>query len=108
MSQSQTESTQSLLVALANQLRALHLSSHVIAVPVSIKLPKFWRTSPEIWFIRVEVQFGTKQNISQVQIEHDYVVISLGFNTAEEVHYVLVSPPVTEEYVSRKRALIGQ
>lgn len=103
MSQPQTQSTESLLATLANQLHSLQPSSQVNAV--SVKLPEFWISSPEIWFARVEAQFGTK-NITQDQTMYDYVVSALDFKTAEEVHDVLLSPPESGKYIKLKRALI--
>ncbi|GFR68169.1 Gag pol protein [Elysia marginata] len=72
---------------------------------VSIKLPEFWTTSPEVWFARVEAQFGTK-NITQDQTRYDYVVSALDVKTAEEVQDVLVTPPDADKYATLKKALI--
>ena len=81
----------------------LQPSSQVNAV--AIKLPEFWCNSPEVWFARVEAQFGTK-NITQDQTRYDYVVSALDFKTAEEVHDVLVNPPESNKHVTLKRALV--
>ncbi|GFO30143.1 transposon ty3-g Gag-Pol polyprotein [Plakobranchus ocellatus] len=72
---------------------------------VSLKLPEFWTTSPEVWFARVEAQFGT-QNISTDQTKYDYVVSALDVKTAEEVQDVLVNPPDANKYSVLKRALL--
>ncbi|GFN76526.1 transposon ty3-g Gag-Pol polyprotein [Plakobranchus ocellatus] len=72
---------------------------------VSIKLPEFWTTSPEVWFARVEAQFGTK-NITQDQTRYDYVVSALDVRTAEEVQDVLVNPPDADRYATLKNTLI--
>lgn len=103
MSQQQGESAQALLDARVTQLPSLTTHPNVHAV--SIKLPEFWTTSPEVWFARVEAQFGTK-NIMQDQTRYDYVVSALDFKTAEEVQDILVSPPETEKYTTLKKALI--
>ncbi|GFO04399.1 Gag-Pol polyprotein [Plakobranchus ocellatus] len=82
MSQPQGESTQALLAALTSQLQSMTVQPNISAV--SLKLPEFWTTSPEVWFARVEAQFGTK-NISTDQTKYDYVVSALDVKTAEEI-----------------------
>ena len=66
MSQHQAESAQALLDALTNQLQSISMQPGSQLNAVSIKLQEFWTTSPEVWFARVEAQFGTK-NITQDQ-----------------------------------------
>ena len=105
MSQHQAESAQALLDALTSQLQSISMQPGSQLNAVSIKLPEFWTTPPEVWFARVEAQFGTK-NITQDQTRYDYVVSALDFKTAEEVQDVLVSPPEAEKYTTLKKALI--
>ena len=102
MSQHQAESAQALLDALTSQLQSISMQPGSQLNAVSIKLPEFWTTSPEVWFARVEAQFGTK-NITQDQTRYDYVVSALVFKTAEEVQDVLVSPPEAEKYTTLKK-----
>ena len=101
MSQHQAESAQALLDALTSQFQSISMQPGSQLNAVSIKLPEFWTTSPEVWFARVEAQFGT-----QDQTRYDYVVSALDFKTAEEVQDVLVSPPEAEKYTTLKKALI--
>ncbi|GFO26708.1 retrovirus-related pol polyprotein from transposon opus [Plakobranchus ocellatus] len=103
MSQPQGESTQALLAALTSQLQSMTVQPNISAV--SLKLPEFWTTSPEVWFARVEAQFGTK-NISTDQTKYDYVVSALDVKTAEEVQDVLVNPPDANKYSVLKRTLL--
>ena len=72
---------------------------------VSVKLPEFWIKSPEVWFARVESQFGTK-GITQDQTKYDHVVSALDINTADEVQSILISPPAVNKYNTLKSALI--
>lgn len=72
---------------------------------VSLKLPEFWINSPEVWFARVEAQFGTK-NITEDQTKYDYTVSALDFRTAEEIHALLINPPDKNKYSAIKEALI--
>lgn len=72
---------------------------------VSLKLPEFWINSPEVWFARVEAQFGTK-NITEDQTKYDYTVSALDFRTAEEIQGLLINPPDKNKYSAIKEALI--
>ena len=72
---------------------------------VSLKLPEFWINSPEVWFARVEAQFGTK-NITEDQTKYDYTVSALDFRTAEEIQGLLINPPDKNKYIAIKTALI--
>lgn len=92
------------LTELTSQLPALYQQSSQVSA-VSLKLPEFWTKSPDVWFARVEAQFGTK-GITQDQTQYDYVVSALDLDTAEEVQSILIHPPATEKYSSLKRALI--
>ncbi|GFR81590.1 transposon Ty3-G Gag-Pol polyprotein [Elysia marginata] len=68
-------------------------------------LPEFWTKSPEVWFVRIEAQFGTR-SVTADQTKYDYVVSSLDANTAEEVHAVLLNPPIENKYEHLKAALL--
>ena len=72
---------------------------------VSLKLPEFWINSPEVWFARVEAQFGTK-NITEDQTKYDYTVSALDFRTAEDIQGLLVNPPEKHKFTGKKIALI--
>lgn len=93
-----------MLTNLAAQLQALTSQPSDINA-VSIRLPDFWIKSPEVWFAKVESQFGTK-NITQDQTKYDYVVGALDINTADEVQSILINPPVSNKYDTLKTALI--
>ena len=73
---------------------------------VSLKLPEFWTDKPEVWFARVEAQFGTK-NITVDQTKFDYVVSSLDNATAGEVEPILKTPPAADKYDALKAALLA-
>ena len=72
----------------------------------SLKLPDFWTDKPEVWFARVESQFGTK-GITVDKTKFDYVVSSLDNSTAGEVESILTAPPDNGKYEALKTALIA-
>ena len=72
---------------------------------VALKLPEFWTDKPEVWFARVEAQFGTK-GITQDDTKFNYLVSSLDNTTAGEVEAVLIHPPGADKYNTLKKALL--
>ena len=74
---------------------------------MSLKLPSFWTSKPEIWFIQVEAQFNTRvPPIVADKTKFDYVVGTLDSTTAGEVESILLCPPEKGAYDTLKQALI--
>ena len=98
--------------AIARALQAL-LPVAPAALPaaisaVSIKLPPFWTTRPEVWFRQVEAQFATRNPAITIDLtKFNHVVAALDNVTAGEVEAIILSPPVDEKYEALKTALIG-
>ena len=75
---------------------------------VSIKLPPFWTTRPEVWFRQVEAQFATRTPAITVDLtKFNHVVAALDHITAGEVEAIILSPPADGKHDALKAALIN-
>ena len=96
--------------ALAKALQALHSAAPVVVpsvLSVSIKLPPFWATGPEVWFRQLETQFATHNPpITADLTKFNHVVATLDNVTAGEVEAIILSPPTNNKYEALKAALI--
>ena len=75
------------------------------SVAISLKLPSFLPSDPEIWFAQVEAQITTR-SISAQKTKYDYTVASLSPEFAAEVRYLILKVPDTDRYVKLKEQLI--
>ena len=75
-----------------------------MANAVSLKLPTFWTSSPEVWFSQTEAQFALR-GITEDATKFYYVVAALDQDTASLVMDVLQAPPAQGKYESLKKRL---
>ena len=93
--------------AIAQALQALLPAAPAAATPpatissVSIKLPPFWTTRPEVWFATLTPA------ITVDLTKFNHVVAALDHITAGEVEAIILSPPADGKYDALKAALIN-
>jgi len=71
---------------------------------VSLKIPPFWASDPEVWFAQVEATFTTR-GISVQKTKFDHVIASLTPEVAMEVRDLILQPPVVDPYDVLRREL---
>ena len=72
---------------------------------VSVKLPPFWPSDPEIWLAQVEATFTTRR-ITSEKTRFDYVIASLSPEVATKIRDLILKPPETTPYKVLKEQLI--
>jgi hypothetical protein len=72
-----------------------------------LKLPVFWTTDPELWFVQIEAQF-TARNITSDLAKYSHLVSALSAEIAFNVRDVLMDPPPTNKYQLLKTTIITQ
>ena len=74
---------------------------------VSLKLPPFWTSDPEMWFQQMEAQFRTRRITAQ-RTKFDHIVATLSPEFASEVRDFIIQPPTDNPYTALREQLIKQ
>ena len=72
---------------------------------VSVKLPPFWPSDPEVWFAQVKAHF-TSRCITAQHTRFGYVIASLTPEVATEVRDLILKPPDDRPYTVLREKLI--
>ena len=72
---------------------------------VSLKLPTFWTSQPQVWVQQAEAQF-TIRNITVDQTKYAYTVVALDQDTAGRLLDILRAPPAENKYEAIKTRLM--
>ena len=72
---------------------------------VSLKLPTFWTSQPEVWFAQTEAQFVLRGIVAD-ETKYYYVIAALDQDTASRLIDFIGQPPETEKYEALKARLL--
>ena len=78
--------------------------TNAAANAVTLKLPTFWTSQPQVWFQQAEAQF-TIRNITADQTKYTYIVAALNHDTAGRLLDLLRAPPTEGKYAAIKARL---
>ena len=78
----------------------------VVIAATELKLPAFWTSNPEIWFLRAEAQFRDR-NITKQETKFDKVLLALDEATAARVLSLIRNPPA-KPYDALKEKLLDK
>lgn len=73
----------------------------------SIKLPSFWTSCPDAWFIHAEMQFATK-GISVDKTKYEHVITALPQEVILTVLDFIQNPPRSNLYENLKKILVDR
>ena len=72
---------------------------------MSLKLPTFWSSQPEVWFAQAEAQFNLRK-ITADDTKYYYVLAALDQPTATRLLDLISHPPADDKYEALKTRLI--
>ena len=72
---------------------------------VSLKLPTFWTSQPQVWFAQAEAQFQLRK-ITADETMYYYVVSALDQSTATRLLDLISAPPTDNKYKAVKDRLL--
>ncbi|XP_054720158.1 LOW QUALITY PROTEIN: uncharacterized protein LOC129229806 [Uloborus diversus] len=71
----------------------------------SLKPPPFWKSNPNLWFLRLEAQFSLV-HVTADETKFNYVVAAIDSDILSSVSDIIVRPPDTNRYETVKKRLI--
>lgn len=72
---------------------------------VSLKLPTFWTSQPQVWFVQAEAQFQIRK-ITADETKYYYVLSALDQGTATRLLDLISNPPRENKYEALKDRLV--
>lgn len=72
---------------------------------VSLKLPTFWTSQPEVWFAQAEAQFNLRR-ITADDTKYFHVLSALDQETATRLLDLINRPPANNKYQALKDRLL--
>lgn len=73
----------------------------------TLKIPPFWASRPNLWFLQVETQFRLK-GITSSNTKYDYLIAALPAESMEIVADFLTNPTEGDKYENIKKLLISR
>ena len=89
----------------ANRITAAATAATVAAQSVSLKLPTFLATRPDVWFQQAEAQFALR-GVTEQDTRYYYLLTSLDPVVAERMANDIASTPETDQYKHLKQKLL--
>lgn len=77
------------------------------AAVVSVKLPEFWKTDPEMWFAQAEAQF-ILANVTKDETKFYHIVAKVDQSVICHIADLVSTPPQQDKYKSVKDRLIAR
>ncbi|CAB0028292.1 unnamed protein product [Trichogramma brassicae] len=71
------------------------------------RLPAFWRSDPDLWFLQVEAQFNIHQ-VTSDSTRFNMILTVLDPETISEVSDIIRAPPVQDKYTTLKDAIVAR
>ncbi|CAB0032309.1 unnamed protein product [Trichogramma brassicae] len=71
------------------------------------RLPAFWRSDPDLWFLQVEAQFNIHQ-VTSDSTRFNMILTVLDPETISEVSDIIRAPPAQDRYTTLKDAIVAR
>ena len=78
-----------------------------VTIVTNVKLPPFWASNPQLWFIQTEIQFAIHKVTTDVT-KYCLTVAALPAEACETVFDFLMKPPEVDKYETLKTAIISR